>query len=185
MTMERNYESQMRPFDSSFCLIVLTKKKKKNNHSRPTITHTIKVFVSNVQLRSLYFGFLIITHVQNRESPFMAFQLTFSLQGIRRQPAFGCSYFTLGVLCKLKGILARIRQPNANNPHLGETVHSYPSKHKHLLLTHSKQTWPMRPVTSPEHTAFKISFFIITDSLPMARKPPLNFLWGNGTGLGQ
>lgn len=29
MTMERNYESQMRPFDSSFCLIVLTKKKKK------------------------------------------------------------------------------------------------------------------------------------------------------------
>lgn len=73
----------------------------------------------------------------------------FSFQGIRRQPSLGRSYFTLGVLCKRKGTLARIRQPNANNPHLGETVHSYPSKHKHLLLTHSKQTWPMRPETSP------------------------------------
>lgn len=71
-------------------------------------------------------------------------QLIFSSQVIKRQPGLGYSYFTLGVLCKLKGILARIRQPNANNPHLGETVHCYPSKHKLLLVTHSKQKWPVR-----------------------------------------
>lgn len=82
--------------------------------------------------------------VQNRYWPFMACKSVFLFQVIRRQPGLGCSYFTLWVLCKLSGILARIGQPTANNPHLGETVHCYPSKHKHLLVTHSKQKWPMR-----------------------------------------
>lgn len=81
--------------------------------------------------------------VQNRYWPFTAFQLIFSFRVIRRQPSLGYSYFIIWVLCKLKSILARIRQPNANNPHLEEIVQCYPSKHKHLLVTHSKQRWPM------------------------------------------
>ena len=76
-------------------------------------------------------------------------------------------------LCRLKGILALIRQPNANNPHLGETVHCSPSQHKLLLVTHSKQTRPVRDEKRQhrKQAAFSISFFIITSLLALAGRP--------------
>lgn len=131
---------------------------------------------------------LVGRRVCSKYCPFMAFQLIFSFQSMGRQPSLGCSYFTFWGLCKLKGILAQILQPNANTPHLGETVHCYPSKHKHLLVTHSKQKWPMRDARSAinarkESTLLsKSHFLIITDLLCIAGKPLLNFLWENVTG---
>lgn len=159
-------QSQTGPLESSFCLIVLTKKKslKTNNiHSNCNWAEwSIEVPVFWIPN---YHSWEAET-IQNRYCQFTMFQFIFSYQVIRTQPNLGCSYFIFGVLCKLKGMLAWIRQPNANNPHLEETVLCYPSKHKHPLVTHSKQKWPMRPETSPgrqkrKHAAFKISFFRI------------------------
>lgn len=181
-------QSQTGPLESSFCLVVLTRKKKKS-HSRPTI-YAVTITGPNVQLRFLYFGFLMGGRAHSKQIlSIYGISINFSFQVIRRQPSLGCSYFIFGVLCKLKGILAWIRQPNANNPHLEETVLCYPSKHKHPLVTHSKQKWPMRPETSPgrqkrKHAAFKISFFIITDLLHITWKPQLNLVWENVTGVG-
>lgn len=127
--------------------------------------------------------------VQDRYCPFMAFQLVFSFPVIRRQPSLGCGYFTLWVSCKLKGILARIRQPNANNPHLGETVHCYPGKHEHLLVTHSKQKCPVRE----ERPAVNIRKRSMVHSRPHSllslitahcQEAPLYFLLKNVTSMG-
>lgn len=152
MMMERN-KRQSRSLATSSCII---DQKNPNSNQQEGIYLLFNIMSpgtiigSQVQIGSLCFGVLIITHggggqpVHNQHCPFLTFQLIFPCQGLRRHPRLAYNYFTFWGLCKLKGILAWIRQPNANNPHLGETVHCYPSKHKHLLVTHSKQKWPMR-----------------------------------------
>lgn len=49
-------QSQTGPLESSFCLVVLTRGKK--NHSRPAI-YAVTITGPNIQLRFLYFGFLM------------------------------------------------------------------------------------------------------------------------------
>lgn len=104
----------------------------------------------------------------------------FPFQSISKGLQLPHSYFSGGGLYHFKGTLAQMRRPDANKPHLGETVRCSPSKHKHQLVTHSKQRWSMRDDRPTLHTGggsqllSKSHFLIVTDFLPTTRKSLLN-----------
>ena len=85
------------PFDGSFCLVVLTKKKKslKTDNIHGNCSWAKHSFRGSSILDCL------LSCVGSRDwskqilSIYGAFQLIFSFQVIRRQPSLGCSYFTL------------------------------------------------------------------------------------------
>lgn len=154
-----------------FCLVVPTKKKKKKS-LKTNNTHGDRNWarrplgVPGVQT-PYYRSWEAAATTEKTYCPLRVFQLAFSFRVIRHSPALVIAIL-LWVLCKLKGTLARIGQPSANNPHLGETVRCYPSKHERLLVTHSKQKWPTRRETSPRcqkrgPAAFRTSLLTITD----------------------